>query len=134
MTEVTKKFSMSPGGNLSVKRLGSGVTAVAGNASAGTSNKLAALGSRGRCAGCRIGRRSALRGHRCRASGRPGDSRGRCSPTIGGTTANPQGAYWIPNNQFMRAAGTTDPKMTRSVTWSGTDFPARYREICQTRD
>jgi len=37
MTEVTKKFSMSTGGNLSSNGVGSGVTAVAGNASAGTS-------------------------------------------------------------------------------------------------
>jgi len=50
------------------------------------------------------------------------------APTIGGTTAKSAGAYWIPNNQFMRAAGTTDPKMDAIRYMVRDGFPARYRE------
>jgi 3-oxosteroid 1-dehydrogenase len=50
------------------------------------------------------------------------------APTVGGTTAKSAGAYWIPNNHVMRAAGTPDPKADAIRYMVRDAFPARYRE------
>jgi succinate dehydrogenase/fumarate reductase flavoprotein subunit len=50
-----------------------------------------------------------------------------CAPVVGGTTAKSAGAFWIPNNHLMRAAGTADPKDDAIRYMVRDAFPARYR-------
>lgn len=49
-------------------------------------------------------------------------------PATGGTTAKSDGAYWIPNNHLMRAAGLSDPKAAAIAYMAKTAYPTVYRK------
>lgn len=128
MTEATKKFSMSTRREFIRQTVSAaGATAVAGNVSAGTSNSsrrwaqeadVLVVGSGAAALSAAVAV--------VQAGGRVIVV--ESAPTIGGTTAKSAGAYWIPNNQFMRAAGTPDPKVDAIRYMVRDGFPARYRE------
>jgi cation diffusion facilitator CzcD-associated flavoprotein CzcO len=48
------------------------------------------------------------------------------APSPGGTTAMSGGAFWIPNNSLMRAAGLDDPRPQALALMARLSFPALY--------
>ncbi len=50
------------------------------------------------------------------------------APVAGGTTARSDGAYWIPNNHYMRARGIADPKQDAINYMVYGSYPTLYRE------
>jgi 3-oxosteroid 1-dehydrogenase len=50
------------------------------------------------------------------------------APVVGGTTAKSDGAYWIPNNHFMRAKGVSDPKAQAIGYMVRCSYPVLFRE------
>ncbi len=48
------------------------------------------------------------------------------APAPGGTTAMSGGAFWIPNNSLMRAAGLDDPRPQALALMARLSFPALY--------